>query len=36
VLEASIGYEVASSMMPDHAEAVAAFAEGRRPVFNTP
>jgi enoyl-CoA hydratase len=34
VLEASIGYEVASSMMPDHAEAVAAFAEGRRPVFN--
>jgi enoyl-CoA hydratase len=33
-LEASIGYEVASSLMPDHAEAVAAFAEGRRPVFN--
>ncbi len=33
VFEASLGYEVASSMLPDHAEAVAAFREGRRPVF---
>ena len=33
ILEASIGYEIASSKMPDHREAVAAFAEGRRPVF---
>jgi enoyl-CoA hydratase/carnithine racemase len=33
VLDASLGYEVASSMLPDHAEAVAAFSEGRRPVF---
>ncbi len=33
ILEASIGYEIASAAMPDHAEAVAAFAEGRRPVF---
>ncbi len=33
VLDASLGYEIASSMLPDHAEAVAAFREGRRPVF---
>ncbi|GIL01836.1 MAG: enoyl-CoA hydratase [Alphaproteobacteria bacterium] len=33
VFEASLAYEVASSVLPDHAEAVAAFAEGRRPVF---
>jgi enoyl-CoA hydratase len=33
VFDASLGYEVASSMLPDHAEAVAAFHEGRRPVF---
>ncbi|HEU0221694.1 MAG TPA: enoyl-CoA hydratase-related protein [Paracoccaceae bacterium] len=33
ILDASIAYEVVSSTLPDHAEAVAAFAEGRRPVF---
>jgi len=33
VMDASLGYEVASSMLPDHAEAVAAFREGRKPVF---
>jgi enoyl-CoA hydratase len=33
ILDASLGYEVASSMLPDHREAVAAFREGRRPVF---
>jgi enoyl-CoA hydratase len=33
VMEASLGFEVASSMLPDHAEAVAAFREGRKPVF---
>ncbi|MCR5859699.1 enoyl-CoA hydratase/isomerase family protein [Mesorhizobium sp. J428] len=34
VLDASLGYEVASSMLPDHREAVAAFREGRRPAFD--
>lgn len=33
ILDASLAYEVASSTMPDHAEAVSAFVEGRRPVF---
>lgn len=33
VLEASIGYEIASAALPDHAEAVEAFAAGRRPEF---
>jgi enoyl-CoA hydratase len=33
ILDASIAYEVVSSTLPDHAEAVTAFAEGRRPVF---
>jgi enoyl-CoA hydratase len=35
ILEASIAYEIASSTMPDHAEAVAAFAAGRRPDFGS-
>jgi len=33
ILDASLAYEVASSAMPDHAEAVSAFIAGRRPVF---
>ena len=33
ILDASLAYEVATSVMPDHAEAVAAFVEGRRPDF---
>jgi enoyl-CoA hydratase len=33
ILDASIAYEAVSSTLPDHAEAVTAFAEGRRPVF---
>ncbi len=33
ILDASLGYEVASSTLPDHREAVAAFHEERRPVF---
>ncbi|CAG1011807.1 MAG: enoyl-CoA hydratase/isomerase family protein [Rhizobiaceae bacterium] len=34
ILDASLGYEVASSKLPDHREAVAAFREGRRPEFS--
>ncbi len=33
VFDTALAYEVESSMLPDHAEAVAAFAEGRRPQF---
>lgn len=33
ILDASLGYEIATSLLPDHEEAVAAFRENRRPVF---
>lgn len=34
IIDASLGYEVASSMMADHREGLAAFAEKRFPQFN--
>jgi enoyl-CoA hydratase len=35
ILDASLALEVVTSTMPDHAEAVSAFAEGRRPKFGS-
>ena len=34
VFESSLAYEVIASTLPDHAEAVMAFAEGRKPDFS--